>query len=451
MRKKLVSIVLCAAMISTMLVGCQVESDSGAETADTTEAADPAAEDTGAAGTEEAAPVSDDTVVYWSMWEATEPQGKAIQEAVDAYVAESGVNVQVEFKGRTGIREGLEPALAAGQKIDMFDEDIDRVNTSWADYLMDLEELAAASDYEATANAGLIAACREVGGGTLKSIPYQPNVFGFFYNQTLFDEAGVTAAPTTWEEFLAVCKQLKDAGITPMTMDDAYVTAVIGYHLGRYVGEAGVREIVTEGKWDDPAVLQTAKDYEEVASLGYFSELVGQNVWPAGQNSELAIGEAAMYLNGSWLPNEVKDIAGTDFKWGCFAYPALDACESNLENAAATGTEFNNFAAQVYAINKNSTVAEAAFGLIEKVTKGEFDQKLAEMSIGIPSDSANAEWPALVASAKPVMEGSTSRFTWAAGVEVNEDITPVIKENFTKLIAGTITADEFVAAMMAAK
>ena len=45
------------------------------------------------------------------------------------------------------------------------------------------------------------------------------------------------------------------------------------------------------------------------------------------------------------------------------------------------------------------------------------------------------------------MEGSTARFTWAVGVESNENMTPVIKENFIKLMAGTQTADEFVKAM----
>ena len=47
------------------------------------------------------------TITYWSMWESTEPQGQVIQKAVDAYMAESGNKVDLQFKGRTGIREGL--------------------------------------------------------------------------------------------------------------------------------------------------------------------------------------------------------------------------------------------------------------------------------------------------------------------------------------------------------
>ncbi len=409
MKKKLLSAVLCGAMVGTMFA--------------------PAA-------TVQAA---DDTLVYWSMWESTEPQGQAIQEAVDAYTAETGVKVDLQFKGRTGNREALQPALDGGTQIDIFDEDIDRVNSMYAKYLLDLEDLVKETGYEETAIPGLMAACRDAGGGTLKTIPYQPNVFAFFYNKDLFEQAGVEKEPTTWAEFKEVCQKLKDAGITPMTMDDAYATSVIGYHLARLVGEDKVVEIVTEGKWDDPAVLQMAQDIEELAKNGYYSEMVGSNVWPAGQNTELALGTAAMYLNGSWLPNEVKDMAGEDFKWGCFAYP-------ELENGA-NGIETNNFGAQVFGINKDTKMPKEAFDLVKFITTGEYDAKLAEMSVGIPADTTNSEWPAMVECAKPVIEQSTGRFTWAAGVETNVDMTPVIKENFIKLMAGSLTADEFVAAM----
>ena len=412
MKKKLLSAVLCGAMVGTMMAPIA-----------TVQAAD-------------------DTLVYWSMWESTEPQGQAIQEAVDAYTAETGVKVDLQFKGRTGNREALQPALDGGTQIDIFDEDIDRVNSMYAKYLLDLEDLVKETGYEETAIPGLMAACRDAGGGTLKTIPYQPNVFAFFYNKDLFEQAGVEKEPTTWAEFLDVCQKLKDAGITPMTMDDAYATSVIGYHLARLVGEEKVVEIVTEGKWDDPAVLQMAQDIEELASKGYYSEMVGSNVWPAGQNTELALGTAAMYLNGSWLPNEVKDMAGEDFKWGCFAYP-------ELENGA-NGIETNNFGAQVFGINKDTKMPKEAFDLVKFITTGEYDAKLAEMSVGIPADTTNTEWPAMVECAKPVIEQSTGRFTWAAGVETNVDMTPVIKENFIKLMAGSLTADEFVAAMQEA-
>ena len=155
--RKWMALALAAAMVGS-LTAC----GGGSGTADTTAAAAaadttaaPAADTTAAADAQ--APAGDGTgLVYWSMWESTEPQGQVIKEAVDKFSADTGVAVDVQFKGRTGIREGLQPALDAGTNIDLFDEDIDRVNTTWGAYLMDLEELAKASDYDATANASLM-------------------------------------------------------------------------------------------------------------------------------------------------------------------------------------------------------------------------------------------------------------------------------------------------------
>ena len=377
------------------------------------------------------------TIVYWSMWESTEPQGIVIQKAVDAYVAETGNKVDLQFKGRTGIREGLQPALDAGTTIDLFDEDIDRVNTLWADYILDLEELVKASDYEATAIASLMGACREVGGGVLKSIPYQPNVFNYFYNEAIFAEAGITEVPQTWEAFMEACEKIKVAGYIPVTSDDAYILSTLGYHLARYLGSAGVTKVVKEGLWaEEPAVLKTAQALEEMATKGYFSPTIGSSVWPTNQNGEMALGLAGMYLNGSWLPNEVKANTGPDFVWGCFSYPALEG--------GTVGVEGANYGAQVFAINKKSEVSQEAFDIIKKITKGEFDQMLSVESVGIPADTTNTEWPAALAGVQPVMNSLSVRYPWAAGIEDNLDMTPIIKQELQKLCAGEITAQQFV-------
>lgn len=382
------------------------------------------------------------TVVYWSMWEATEPQGQAIQQSVEAFEAETGINVDLQFKGRTGIREGLQPALDAGQVVDVFDESTDRINTIFLPYVMDLEELAAKYNYEETAEPSLMSLCRELAGGKLMSIPYQPSLWAFFYNQDILDEAGVTELPTTWDEFLEMCEKIKQAGYAPITCDDAYSTAMFGHHLSRLVGEDRVVEIVTNGEWDDPAVLQFAKDYEELASKGYFVDTIASNVWPSGQIADIGSGNAAMYLNGSWLPNEIKDTTGPDFRWGCFAYPELEGGEYGLEAGS--------YGAQCFAINKESQVSDEAFQLINYLTKGEADQLLSELSVGIPADTTNTEWPEMLECVKPVMSSFTVRWSTYCGANSNSDITPALKENVLKLCGGMISADEFVANMMAA-
>lgn len=55
----------------------------------------------------------------------------------------------------------------------------------------------------------------------------------------------------------------------------------------------------------------------------FMSPQTATNKYPAGQQ-EFALGEAAMYLNASWMPSEVADTAGEDFPWGFFAFPQVE-------------------------------------------------------------------------------------------------------------------------------
>lgn len=376
MKKKVLSALLCTVM-AVSLAACGGGAKDSGSSSDTSSSS-------------KADSKGDKELVYWAMWSEDEPQAKVIKEAVEKYTADTGVAVDVQFKGRNGQREGLQPALDAKQKIDLFDEDVNRVNGSWGSYLLDLEDLA--KDYESEhGNEILFQIARNAGGGTLKTIPYQPSIFGFFYNKALFDKAGIDAVPTTWEELDAVCKKLKDADITPITGDTAYTTSFMGYHLGRYLGQDGVKALVNDPasedaeavNWDDKRVAQAAKDIEDFASKGYFSKNIASNVYPAGQNQEFAPGDAAIIICGSWLPNEIKAAISDDLEWGYFNYPSVkDGTDDNTAN---------NIANQVFAINKNSEMSEEAMELITYITTGDFDKKMTEEALCIPTDKANAD------------------------------------------------------------
>ncbi len=438
MKKKVVSVLLCAAMVAGMVAGCGSKSDSGSGSDSKDDSKDGG------------------KLVYWAMWSEEEPQAKVIKDAIAKYTEDTGVEVDVQFKGRNGQREGLQPALDAKQTIDLFDEDVNRVNGTWGKYLLDLEDVA--KDYEAEhGNETLFSIARTAGGGTLKSIPYQPSIFGFFYNKTLFDKAGITEVPTTWEEFDAACAKLKDAGITPITGDTTYMTSFMGYHLGRYLGQDGVKALVNDPAiaekvesgdvkdvtWDDEKVAKAAADIEDFAKKGYFSENIASNVYPAGQNQEFAPGEAAIIICGSWLPNEIKGAVADDLEWGYFNYPAV--------KDGTDDTTANNIANQVLAINKDSKMSKEAMELITYITTGDFDKKMTEEALCIPTDKANADaWPKELTEVKAGFDSTTVFYDWAVGAENNGDLTPVLNENTVKLMAGTITADEFISTCKAA-
>ena len=76
MKKKIVSVLLCAAMVATMAVGCggkKTDGDSGSSK-------------------------GGDKLVYWAMWSEDEPQAKVIKDAIAKYTEDTGVKVDVRLK-----------------------------------------------------------------------------------------------------------------------------------------------------------------------------------------------------------------------------------------------------------------------------------------------------------------------------------------------------------------
>ena len=138
MKKKLVGLLLCAAMVgTTVLTGCGSSSDnSSASTEDTssTESGDEASAEGGNQydGVE---------LTYWSMWTNAEPQGQVLQEAVDAFQEQTGAKVTIEWKGRD-IKNILSSSLEAEENIDLFEDDYNRIANNYKDYVADLTEMA---------------------------------------------------------------------------------------------------------------------------------------------------------------------------------------------------------------------------------------------------------------------------------------------------------------------
>lgn len=382
-------------------------------------------------------------LVYWSMWNEAEPQGKVIAEAVREFETETGIKIEVNFNGRE-IRKTLQPALDAGETIDIFDEDIERVVKTWGKYLLPLDSFidktyptTDGKAYKDVVNTLLLSVARELGDGTVKNIPYQPSAFVTLYNKDLFAKAGIAAPPTTWDEMLDACEKLKAIGVYGITVDDAYMAALFGYCMDRLVGKDAALAMAQNNDFTGPQVLEFGKIWENMVKKGYIIPKAASNIFPAGQVEDIATGKAAMYLNGTWLPNEIKGNA-PDMNWGEFAWPAIAP--------TGDGTEANNFGAQSFGINKNSKHAEEAFRFIVYMTTGKWDERLASESIGIPVAN-DSEWPMQLADAKVIVGSTTKRLPSACGMEDSPDINAKIKENFAKLIVGTHTAQSFADAM----
>lgn len=387
-------------------------------------------------------------IVYWSMWNSTEPQALAIKDAIDDFMnIHPNVKVDINWNGRE-IRKTLQPALDNGQSVDIWDEDLERVTKNWGSYALNLDDYITKSytntdgkPYEEVVMGNLFDLARHFSDdGSVYAVPYQPFVFAFMYNKAHFDEAGISEAPKTWDEFNEACAKLKAAGFVPMTTDDAYIDTLLGYHLSRYKGSEWVEELVqdkTNKMWDDPAVMKTAQDFQALVDNGYLSDTVMSNKWPSGQQ-DIAAGTVSMYLNGTWLVNEIMGSTGPDFEWGTFSYPAVDGGTDGISAA--------NYGAQAFQINKDSKNKDIAFELLVHLTTGKWDSEIANKSFGVPV-SGSAEWPSQLLEAKAVFEELDTVYPWAGGIQADTDKLPIIAKAFTKLLGGQFDAEEFIDAM----
>lgn len=382
-------------------------------------------------------------IVYWSMWNEVEPQGQVIKEAINNYMKKyDDIVVEVNWNGRE-IRKTLQPALDNNQEIDLWDEDLERTIRNWGKYALALDDYVANSydytdgkPYQDVVMKSLLDLSKTYSeDGKIYAIPYQPFTFLIMYNKDHFAKAGITKTPETWNEFKEVCAKLKAAGFIPLTVDDAYVDILYGYQVARYKGSDWVKSLVLDGLWDDPAVLRAARDWEEIYKLGYLSPNVAGNKFPQGQQ-EIANGEVSMYLNGTWLVNEVMPTTGPDFPWGQFAYPTVPGGIGKLYDL--------NYGGQSFQINKNSKYPDEVFNLIVHLTTGQWDKELAEKTYGVPMANTT-DWPIQLTDAKEIFSKLGVCYPWAAGLQYNTDKAPVIASAFTKLITGQITSEQFVA------
>ena len=78
-------------------------------------------------------------VSFAGVEEEDEPQADVIREAAEAYEEATGISVEIQWKGR-GIRSLIEPALDAGEQIDLFDDDYQRMAQEHRDYLAEIKK-----------------------------------------------------------------------------------------------------------------------------------------------------------------------------------------------------------------------------------------------------------------------------------------------------------------------
>lgn len=394
MKKKMISILLCAALGITTLAGC------GGASGGTTVASEPAAavaeesqesaapESTEAAESQESTVAAEATVdgggetlnvLCHSSWRTDEAN------AVFDYVAEK-CNVKFEFEEVPEGSSGNELIFAKMQSGEV--PDIlwwQGAKTSATEIGEDLfVELS--GDWVNDYNASILESPNQTYNGKLICAPFgDVTVFGMCYNKKVFADNQIEI-PQTWDEMMAACETLKAAGVTPMyvsgTTDNEWTLQIIPIdaRLKQESIVPGSMDSLNshEKLWTDMEYMQLTFDrMKEMKDKGYIQDTFLSDSYADAQEA-LLTGTAAMYSQATWIYAELTKLAESQEELeniGFFPIPATEAKDSIAYTETPTG----------FVVPKEGKKVDLAVQIVGELVTKEAMTEYYKMHQGIPA------------------------------------------------------------------
>ena len=267
------------------------------------------------------------TVDWWHI--TTGDPGKTdFQSIADAYTAaHPNVTIAITVLENEAFKTKLATSIQPGQVPDLFQSWGGGIMAAQADAGALKDITADIASWKDTINAGALSIYAYK--GVQYGVPWDMGMIGVWYNKKLFSQAGVSAPPTTWEEYLAAIGKLKAAGITPLAI--AGKDKWPSMHLWTYLvlrigGGENLAGMVESGNWNTDACTKAG---EQVLALNALDPYQA-GFKAADYNAEAAAvgnGKAAMEVMGQWAPSVQMDQSadkkglGADLGW--FPFPTV--------------------------------------------------------------------------------------------------------------------------------
>ena len=461
MKKKMIATLLMAAMTASLLAGCG-GSDNGAQTA-TNEESNAQAEDS--AGDVEEAPADTGAAEAESTGEAVtiklfsnlpdrkNGQGLVEQMIIDEYMAANpNITIEVEAldeeayktKFKAYAMDGMPDVVSIWGQPSFLDEVLD------AGVLAELNE----ADY---ADYGFIAGSLEgfKKDGKLYGLPRNTDIQIIYYNQKMFDDNG-WSVPATYDELMAVCADIKAAGITPIAMDGGdgwpmacFLTDILVKVAGTDYADI-VRNAIATGDFTAPEIKEATQILVDSAAAGMFQ--VGYDSQDYGTAMNLFTnGQAAMFCMGSWecsmaLNEDIQADIRDNIR--AFTLPTVDGGKGGANDIAA----WNGGG---YAVSANSAVKDEAIKFLNYMYQPDKLSKYGwENGVGMSAQDQTAyltgDETDLQKQVMDILKNATS----VSGTPINDCGPSAFKTSIESEIQGvsngSTTVEDFLAAIGAA-
>lgn len=436
MKKKVLSIMLSAAMVASLLVGC----GDAAATEEKKEAAEATA--TGDAAVAEASdePV---TITIWHQSVVdTDPVKMIIEDSVEEY-HELHPNVTIVQEGINGeqYKTKIKTAFAAGEAPDisyMFSGGSFVKPYIDAGYLLPIDEYVKQETLD-NVLPGMLSGCTF--DGKLYSLPTITFLANLYCNTEMFEAAGADI-PTNWDELLTAVEKLKAAGYTPILMGEKdrwpgmYWYDIIS---ARTAGNAAIEGAFGDtSKFNAPEFAAAAEKLQELVKAGAFND----NMMSMSYTEMLegfAAGQGAMIYQANWIhPAIMDEAAASSGKVKCVSFPVI-------EGMAGNATEFSGGTSDGYYINANCEHPKEAVEYLEYLSN-KIGTVGYQMGAGLPcwkTDGVDtSSLTSLDVESAALMETGTSYIGWWDNVLSAED-SETYKDLVAQVMALKITPEEF--------
>jgi raffinose/stachyose/melibiose transport system substrate-binding protein len=185
------------------------------------------------------------------------------------------------------------------------------------------------------------------------------------YDKDLFAKYNIQP-PTTYDELLEVAETFKAEGIAPFALGNKFKWPGSMYYMYLALRLGGAETFInaanrTGGSFADPSFVKAGEMLQELVKNGYFNEGYNTLDTDAGETRQLLFaGKAAMFLNGTWELDIIKDENPEFYShMGFFPFPAIEGGKGEANDVV--GTIGDNF----YSISANSKYPDEAFELIK--------------------------------------------------------------------------------------
>jgi raffinose/stachyose/melibiose transport system substrate-binding protein len=325
------------------------------------------------------------TITWWHNSNNDPGKGYYEKVATDFEKSHPNVDIKVSAMAHEDMLTKLDAAFQSGDAPDVY---MERGGGELADHVeagltKDLSDDAA----DIISKLGGSTAGWQVDGKTY-ALPFSMGVVGFWYNKSLFQQAGITEAPKTMEELFADFGKLKAKGITPVSVGagDKWPAAHYWYYTAlRECSQDVLTDAVKSLDFSDPCFVKAGDDLKSIIdqkpfNAGFLS--TPAQTGPTSASGLLATGKVAMELAGHWEPGVMQglteDKKGLGENTGWFPFPAVSGGAG--DPAAQLG------GGDAWAVSEGAP--KAATDFVKYLLSDEVQTGFAQNDMGLPTNPA---------------------------------------------------------------